>query len=478
MGYLGNCWSFILSLFLYLCCKIYIYMKYYCLLSILLFSLIACGSSDDKEPQSEDVTIKCSLEKIEAVAQASQYVVNVVCSGKEWTAFASDDCSSWVKVNVMGSSSSQGTATVIVSAHTGTTSRTGTVVVKSGATRVSIPLTQAAPLSVSQTELYSNSIGESFVLSVIASGEWNVKSNDSWISAEKNSGEIVVTTLANDAKISRTGTVEVVAGAEKVTVTVIQESAEDLDINTPEGYRLVWHDEFNEGTSLGNDWTHEVQGAGWVNNELQNYVNGSADGKRVTELVDGKLNINCFKGSDGKIYSGRVYAKVNTGWEYGYFEARIMLPEGKGTWPAFWMMPVGNDWNTNPWPMCGEIDIMEEVGVVPNEVSSSIHTQDYNHTIGTQKTHAMTIEQAEGEFHLYALEWTEDAITTYVDGKVQLAVTKQQLGAGHNQWPFHYAFYPILNLAWGGDWGGMNGVDESALPVTMKVDYVRVFQKK
>ena len=59
-----------------------IYMKYYCLLSILLFSLIACGSSDDKEPQSEDVTIKCSPEKIEAVAQASQYVVNVVCSGK------------------------------------------------------------------------------------------------------------------------------------------------------------------------------------------------------------------------------------------------------------------------------------------------------------------------------------------------------------------------------------------------------------
>lgn len=106
MCYLGNCWNFILSLFLYLCYK-EIYMKYYCLLSILLFSLIACGSSDDKEPQSEDVTIKCSPEKIEAVAQASQYVVNVVCSGKEWTAFASDDCSSWVKVNVIGSSSSQ-----------------------------------------------------------------------------------------------------------------------------------------------------------------------------------------------------------------------------------------------------------------------------------------------------------------------------------------------------------------------------------
>ena len=141
------------------------------------------------------------------------------------------------------------------------------------------------------------------------------------------------------------------------------------------------------------------------------------------------------------------------------------------------MMPVGNDWNTNPWPMCGEIDIMEEVGCVPNEVSSSIHTQDYNHTKNTQKTHAMTIAKAEGEYHVYALEWTEDAITTYVDGKVQLAVKKSALGSGHNQWPFHYAFYPILNLAWGGDWGGMKGVDESALPVTMSVDYIRVFQK-
>jgi beta-glucanase (GH16 family) len=141
------------------------------------------------------------------------------------------------------------------------------------------------------------------------------------------------------------------------------------------------------------------------------------------------------------------------------------------------MMPVNNNWNTNPWPMCGEIDIMEEVGVVPNEVSSSLHTQDYNHTKNTQKTHAMVISGAEGSFHTYALEWTADAITTYVDGMVQLTATKAQMGAGHNQWPFHYAFYPIFNLAWGGSWGGMNGVDESALPVTMEIDYIRVFQK-
>ena len=251
------------------------------------------------------------------------------------------------------------------------------------------------------------------------------------------------------------------------------------DIQCPiEGYRLVCHDEFNTGTTLDSrDWNHEVQADHWVNNELQNYVNRiSPTGKPVTEIADGALQIHCFK-ENGKVYSGRVYAHEHQGWQYGYFEARIKLPAGKGTWPAFWMMPVGNDWSTNPWPMCGEIDIMEEVGVVPNEVSSSIHTQDYNHTKNTQKTHAMTIARAEGDFHTYALLWTADAITTYVDGTQQLAVTKQQLGSGHNQWPFHYPFYLILNLAWGGDWGGMRGVDEAALPVTMEVDYVRVFQK-
>lgn len=451
-------------------------MKEYYLLLIFLFSLMACGSNDDKDPQSESATIKCSPEKVEATAQAGQYVVNVACSGKEWTAFASDDCSAWIKVSVTGSSSSQGTATITVSAHTGTTSREGTVVIKSGITRVSVPVTQAAPLSVSKTELYSNSVGEAFSLSVITSGEWNVKSNDNWITAEKIDGKIVVTTLANDVKTSRTGSVEVVSGAEKVTVTVIQESAEDRDIHTPEGYRLIWHDEFDEGTTLGSDWTHEVQGPGWVNNELQSYVNGSAGGKRVTELMDGKLNINCFKGTDGKIYSGRVYAKVNEGWLYGYFEARILLPKGKGTWPAFWMMPVNNNFSTNPWPGCGEIDIMEEVGADPNVVSSSIHCAAYNHTINTQKTAARNIGTAESEYHIYACEWTTDYLKFFVDG-IELMAFKNE-GTGKNVWPFTYNFYPILNLAWGGDWGGYKGVDENALPITMKVDYVRVFQKK
>lgn len=248
----------------------------------------------------------------------------------------------------------------------------------------------------------------------------------------------------------------------------------DPSIEAPAGYKLVWHDEF-EGDALNTDaWTHEVQGAGWVNNELQNYVNGAFNGTRVTTVSDGTLKITAFK-QGNNVYSGRIYGNLSKGWKYGIIEAKIKLPKGKGTWPAFWMMPVNNDFGSNPWPKCGEIDIMEEVGCNANYTSSSLHTESYNHVMGTQKTAERLTAGAEDEFHVYRLEWTADYITTYVDGEQLLHFANDKAG-NVSTWPFNKPFYVILNLAWGGSWGGMNGVDESALPATMEVDYVRVFQ--
>ena len=238
-----------------------------------------------------------------------------------------------------------------------------------------------------------------------------------------------------------------------------------------EGYQLVWQDEFEQDGILKGDWTYQRARAGWVNHELQTYVEEkSPAGVPVAECSEGTLKINCFKEGD-KVYSGRVYACVRTGWKYGYFEARIKLPKGKGTWPAFWMMPV----NGRAWLDDGEIDIMEEVGYHPDYTSSSIHCRKYYHVIGTQKTKERYCAGAEGEFHVYALEWTADYIRSYVDG-TELFYFEND-GKGDKQtWPFNTPFYLILNLAWGGDWGGSQGVDETALPITMEVDYVRVFQ--
>jgi beta-glucanase (GH16 family) len=263
------------------------------------------------------------------------------------------------------------------------------------------------------------------------------------------------------------------SGSARETITVTQAAAVQATYYAPEGYKLVWQDEFNEGTELNPaDWTHEVQKDHWVNNELQNYVNHKTpQGRNVTDIMDGKLQIHCFK-EDGKVYSGRVYAKVKEGWTYGYIEASIKLPKGKGTWPAFWMMPV----NFRSWPADGEIDIMEEVGYHPDYVSSSLHANAHVHSNGTQVTHEMYCKGAEGEFHTYAIEWTAQNITTFVDGKKQLSYDNR--GLGRDDWPYNDPFYVIFNLAWGGDWGGSQGVDENALPATMEVDYVRVFQKK
>nr|MBD5376465.1 family 16 glycosylhydrolase [Bacteroides sp.] len=251
--------------------------------------------------------------------------------------------------------------------------------------------------------------------------------------------------------------------------------------DAPAGYSLVWSDEFNEGTQLSADkWQWEDWRAGNVNNELQTYKPGTQtiDGRHTTEIKNGNLVINCFKGSDGLIYSGRVNAlsgnDVN-GWRYGYMEARIKLPKGKGTWPAFWMMPSGVDWWSETWPTCGEIDIMEEVGVDANITSSSLHAIGHNHTNNTQITASRLIEGAEDDFHIYAIEWTNDRITTYVDGEVMLDYANDH--KGFRNWPYDKPYYIILNLAWGGDWGGYQGVDANALPIEMLVDYVRVYQK-
>ena len=159
-------------------------------------------------------------------------------------------------------------------------------------------------------------------------------------------------------------------------------------------------------------------------------------------------------------------------WKYGYFEARLRMPTGKGTWPAFWMLPK----NFQSWPLDGEIDIMEYVGYQPNVVHATVHTQAYNHSIGTQKGTSRTIQNAETEFHVYALEWTAEKITGYVDGYAYFTFLNDNQN-NKATWPFNVPFYLKLNLAWGGNWGGAQGIDPNALPATYEIDYVRVYQK-
>ena len=445
---------------------------------------ISCsGGSSDEVTSPEDkgnVTISVSPEALESGSDVNSLQLNITCNA-DWSIRTE---ASWINLRPAGGVKNEScNVTVTLQANPEFDTRSAILDIVSGGKVVkSVTVTQGfvKQVSASLTNLTVGGQGGTSTVTITSNTDWQATVSDDWMKvspAEGAKGEtsLQIITEANKTTSDRQGYITITYGDSSFQIKILQLYDE---IITPEGYTLVWSDEFNEGTKPGSDWVIENQPAGWVNHELQTYTSREIDGKSTLEVKDGFLHINCFKASDGKIYSGRMNAKPGTGWTYGYFEARINLPKGKGTWPAFWMMPSNVDWNTNPWPKCGEIDIMEEVGVDANRVSSSLHTQNYNHTKNTQKTHEMNLPGAEGEFHIYALEWTEDAITTYVDGKVQLRATKAEMGSDHDSWPFHYAFYPILNLAWGGDWGGYAGVNENALPVTMLVDYVRIFQKQ
>ena len=253
----------------------------------------------------------------------------------------------------------------------------------------------------------------------------------------------------------------------------------------PAGYTLVWSDEFDTPASLTEKWIPMDWEAQRVNHELQTYRPGDekllASGGKVchtAEVSDGALRINCFKGEDGKIYSARMNSKTGdetASWKYGYFEARIRIPSGLGTWPAFWMMPADVDWASEGWPECGEIDIMEEVGADPNMAVCSLHAAGHNHMDRTQVSASRHIENMENNWIVYAMLWDEDHIEMYADGHQILNYAND--GTGKRNWPYDRPYFVTLNLAWGGDWGGYRGVDESVLPVAMDVDYVRVYQK-
>ena len=142
----------------------------------------------------------------------------------------------------------------------------------------------------------------------------------------------------------------------QVTQAARPEPSADPDITVPEGYRLVWNEEFNKGTQPDLDqWYYETGGNGWGNNELQHYVAGNQGNEQLAAIKDGILSIIAKKIGE-TVYSIRMNTKES--WKYGYFEARLKLPKGKGTWPAFWMMPK----NYTAWPDDGEIDIMEVNG--------------------------------------------------------------------------------------------------------------------
>ncbi len=238
-----------------------------------------------------------------------------------------------------------------------------------------------------------------------------------------------------------------------------------------QNYHLVWSDEFEyEGSPDASKWNYDIGGHGWGNNELQYYTSRLNN----VRVGDGVLTIEAkLENYSGLKYtSTRIISKNKGDWLYARIEVKAKLPSGRGTWPAIWMLPT--DWEYGDWPRSGEIDIMEHVGYDQGNVHGTVHTEAYNHSIGTQVGDQLYIGDCSDEFHVYRIEWTPDIIDFYIDENKYFTFLNS--GGDYTKWPFDKRFHLLMNIAVGGSWGGVQGVDDSIFPQKMEIDYVRVYR--
>ena len=260
---------------------------------------------------------------------------------------------------------------------------------------------------------------------------------------------------------------------------------------------LVWADEFDEDSSLGNpavspdNWNIETvapDNGSWYNGELQYYT----DKHDNIKVEDGILKITAKREDfQGKLYtSARINTQDKFEFTYGRVDMRAKLPNWEGMWPAFWLLGANID--EIGWPNCGELDILEHGDYVkdstsddPGLISSAVHygPQDYSRQTtnvpnkiffdtGQERfiRSEKIIEQPFEEYHTYSMQWAPDKIQFFIDEEMHFEFPMQ---SQHS--PFDKPFFLLLNLAVGGHWTD-GYVAPGFTEATYEIDYVRVYQ--
>jgi beta-glucanase (GH16 family) len=234
------------------------------------------------------------------------------------------------------------------------------------------------------------------------------------------------------------------------------------------GWNLAWSDEFNGARIDAKNWRFDIGGNGWGNAEMEYYT----DRPENARIEKGMLVIEArWEQYGGRPYtSARINSRKLQEFQYGHIEARMKLPNGKGIWPAFWMMGANG-----AWPSCGEIDILEFIGKMPDTVYQTAHGPGYAGTKGIGSHYVMTADSLMNDFHVFAVDWAPREIRWSVDGQEVFKVTPDKIPPG-TQWVFDHPFFLILNLAVGGGWPGYPDTS-TVFPQQLLVDYVRLYQK-
>jgi len=220
----------------------------------------------------------------------------------------------------------------------------------------------------------------------------------------------------------------------------------------PDGYRLVFSDEFNDYQLDTSKWISRYR---WgpdveINSEEQYYVdriNNPDFGHSPFEFNGNHMTITAIKtpehlraSANWKPYlSGALTTYNKFKMKYGYVEIRAKFPKGKGIWPAFWLLHQ-HDHDRKP-----EIDVVEYIGDEPNKVH---HTYHWVENWSNRRSPYMIAKGRDysQDFHTYGVKWEPGKITWYVDG-----VEHNSFSNGNVSWE---EMYLLVNLAVGGSWPG------------------------
>ena len=272
-------------------------------------------------------------------------------------------------------------------------------------------------------------------------------------------------------------------------------------------WSVVWRDDFEGDVLDRSKWAPEQSCWGGGNNERQCYTDRQnnvsvRDGvlylRAQEEAFTGPLYPEGMSGSSDAVRtqeytSGKVRTRGLASWKYGRFSARIRVPRGLGTWPAFWMMPEDDVYGS--WPLSGEIDIMEAINIdapcvgcpggVQQATSAALHFGDT--APGNTYLHAELapdeLNSPAENWRIYSLEWGEGVLQWFVDEKVVMRLTSEDWYTATEPEnpiaPFDQAFYLMLNLAVGGNLPERSengGFDPASFPASLQVDWVQVEQ--
>ena len=245
-----------------------------------------------------------------------------------------------------------------------------------------------------------------------------------------------------------------------------------------EGYTLIWSDEFNDDISQ-EDWVFELGDGtayglppGWGNAERQLYTNSinnaniqpDDEGNSVLAIIAKK------EPGNNKYSSAKLTTKNLHSFRFGRVEARIKVPEGRGIWPAFWLL--GDNHNVEvDWPGCGEIDVMEVIGHEPERVYCSAHYTNSENKLSSNIQSYVSAQSLSDDYHIYRVDWTPTELIYSLDG-----IVVNQIPIEDDMKEFLRSFYIILNVAVGGNWPGDPDAT-TVFPQKMLVDWVRVYRK-